>query len=90
MARKEDRQPDFEQALSELEAIVESLEDGELSLEESLKRFEKGIKLTRQCRGALEKAEQQVQTLVGSNGNEQLEDLDSKQQTEGPGDDAQG
>ncbi len=56
---------DFEKSLAELESIVERLEGGELSLEESLKAFETGVTLTRQCRDALEKAEQKVSKLTG-------------------------
>ena len=56
----------FEDAMENLEELVEAMEEGELSLEESLKAFEQGIKLTRECQGALEKAEQKVQLLVES------------------------
>jgi exodeoxyribonuclease VII small subunit len=59
---------DFEQALADLEELVSSMEDGELSLEESLQAFEKGIKLTRDCQLALKQAEQKVQKLVGDDG----------------------
>ena len=55
---------DFEKALGELESLVEAMEQGELSLEESLKAFEKGIKLTRECQDALASAEQKVQMLL--------------------------
>ena len=58
----------FEKALEELEGIVESLESGDLSLENSLKSFEKGIKLARQCQEQLSKAELQVQKLIEENG----------------------
>ena len=58
----------FEKAIKDLEKIVEDLESGELSLEQSLKTFEKGIKLTRQCQGELEKAELKVKKLVEDNG----------------------
>ena len=54
----------FEKALEELEGIVEDLESGDLSLENSLKSFEKGIKLARQCQEQLSKAELQVQKLI--------------------------
>src|SRR5690606_28404376 len=53
-----------EEALASLEALVEAMEDGNLSLEESLKAFEQGIRLTRECQAALEQAEQKVQLLV--------------------------
>ena len=58
----------FEKALGELEGIVEDLESGDLSLENSLKSFEKGIKLARQCQEQLSKAELQVQKLIEENG----------------------
>lgn len=56
--------PSFEEALAELEKLVESMEEGELSLEESLKTFEKGIALTRQCETALREAEQKIEMLT--------------------------
>ncbi len=55
---------DLEKSLQELESIVETLEDGELSLEESLKHFEKGVKLSRECQTALKDAEQKVKILT--------------------------
>ena len=58
----------FEEALQKLETIVEDLESGELSLENSLKSFEKGIKLARQCQEKLSKAELQVQKLIEEDG----------------------
>ena len=58
----------FEKALEELESIVEDLESGDLSLENSLKSFEKGIKLARQCQEKLSKAELQVQKLIEEDG----------------------
>lgn len=59
--------PDFEQALDQLEVLVEEMENGDLNLEESLKAFEKGIKLSRECQSALSKAEQKVQLLIAEN-----------------------
>lgn len=56
--------PDFEAALEELEALVERMEGGELSLDESLAAFERGIHLTRRCQQALSEAEQRVQVLL--------------------------
>ena len=56
--------PAFEDALEELEAIVEKMEDGEPSLEESLKLFERGMDLTRRCQAALDDAEQRIRTLA--------------------------
>jgi len=54
----------FEQSLKQLETLVESLETGNLNLDESLKSFEKGIKITRDCQTALSEAEQRVRILT--------------------------
>ncbi|MEZ5450834.1 MAG: exodeoxyribonuclease VII small subunit [Thiolinea sp.] len=51
-------QPDFETAMQELEALVQRMESGELSLEDSLREFERGVQLTRICQDALKSAEQ--------------------------------
>lgn len=56
---------DFEKKLSRLEDIVQKMEKGELSLDESLKIFEEGVKLSRECHTELNKAEAQVKKLVG-------------------------
>lgn len=61
---KEKKAVDFEQQLASLEALVESLEGGELSLEKSLKAFEQGIKVARECQAALKDAEQKVEVLT--------------------------
>jgi exodeoxyribonuclease VII small subunit len=58
----------LEKALSELEQLVEEMEQGNLSLEDSLNRFEKGIALTSDCQQALQKAELKVQELIEKNG----------------------
>ncbi len=55
---------DFEENLSRLEDLVDALESGDLSLEESLKAFENGIKMTRECQSALKQAEQRVEVLT--------------------------
>ena len=60
--------PNFEQALNELEELVERMEQGESSLEDSLKDFERGIKLTRSCQTALTEAEQKVEILLKKGG----------------------
>lgn len=61
--------PDFERSLAELEAIVEKLEQGELSLEDSLRQFERGVQLTRTCQAALKEAEQKVEILLRKSGS---------------------
>lgn len=63
---------DLEKALAELEEIVEQLESGDLPLEKSLKQFERGVRLSRECQAALQDAEQRVQALMDS----ELKDLD--------------
>ena len=65
----------FEKAMSELEVIVRSLEDGKLTLEESLLAFEKGIKLVNICNTKLSEAEQKVKILL-SDGNGNVEESD--------------
>lgn len=57
---------DFEKSLDELEKLVNDLERGELSLEQSLTAFERGVKLTRECQQALKTAEQRVDQLVAN------------------------
>ncbi len=59
---------DFEQSLQQLEELVNRMEQGELSLEESLQAFETGIKLTRECQSRLTAAEQKVQVLIQEQG----------------------
>ena len=60
--------PDFEGSLAELETIVERLEQGELSLDESLQQFERGVQLTRVCQSALKQAEHKVEILLRKSG----------------------
>ncbi|HHW78425.1 MAG TPA: exodeoxyribonuclease VII small subunit [Xanthomonadaceae bacterium] len=58
----------FEAALAELESLVGQLEQGELTLEDALQRFEQGIALVRTCQAALQRAEQKVAQLVERDG----------------------
>lgn len=67
---------DFEQSLGDLQKLVERLESGELSLEDSLTAFEQGVALTRDCQQALGQAEQKVQLLVEQHGNLTTEPFD--------------
>ena len=60
--------PDFEQALAELESLVERLESGDLPLDEALQTFERGVALTRHCQGALKAAQQKVEILLKRSG----------------------
>ena len=59
-------EPNFEKALNRLEKIVEELESGELTLDEALKKYEEGIKLTRLCTKKLETAQKKVEILLKS------------------------
>ena len=61
-------QIDFEEAVKELEGLVERMETGELGLEDSLRAFERGVELTRQCQKALDEAEQRVDMLSERDG----------------------
>lgn len=72
MAKKKVTQS-FEDSLAELEQLVNRLERGELSLEESLQAFERGVNLTRTCQKSLHEAEQKVQILIEKSGSEALE-----------------
>ena len=58
----------FETSLDKLEKLVEKMEEGDLTLEESLKIFEEGVKLTRECQQALADAEQKVKLLIEESG----------------------
>ena len=66
----------FEDNITELETIVAQLESNELSLEDALKAFEKGIKLSLDCQQVLTQAEQKVQILLEKNDGERLEPFD--------------
>lgn len=72
---------DFEKKLSRLEEIVTKMEAGDLSLEDSLKFFEEGVKLSRECNTQLVTAEQKVKVLlaVDQNGNATTEDFQIKE-----------
>lgn len=72
---------DFETKLNRLETIVEKMEGGELPLEESLKAFEEGVKLARECQVQLNAAEQKVKVLtaVEADGNAQTTDFVGKE-----------
>ena len=62
----------IESKLNDLEKILEELESGNLDLDESLKKFEKGVKLSRECQKTLEEAELKIKVLMG----DELEDSD--------------
>ena len=72
MVKKSTAKLNFESALNDLEVLIEKMETGELSLEESLKNFEQGISLARQCQEALKDAEQKIQILIEQNGEPKI------------------
>ena len=74
---------DFEAAMRDLEEIVERLEHGDLPLEESLKAFERGIMLTRNCQAALKDAEQKVEILLKKAGEARVEAFDTDETKSG-------
>ena len=78
MSKKKVSKIDFESTLIELTQIVEEMEHGQLSLQDALMKFERGVQLTRQCQDTLKQAEQQVKILLEDNGNLQLEDFEDK------------
>ena len=67
----------FEKTFTELEDLVKKMEGGDLSLEESLKYFERGMLLTKNCQQALNKAEQKVRILLEKNNKNNLESFGS-------------
>lgn len=69
---------DYEAAVKELEQLVERLEQGDISLEESLALYERGVLLTRDCQQSLQEAEQKVQMLLQQAGQAGLVDFDSE------------
>lgn len=73
----------FEEQLTELEKVVEQLERGELSLEESVTLFERGVKLSDACKTQLAAAESRIQVLVNprERGPVRVEDLDVEDET---------
>jgi exodeoxyribonuclease VII small subunit len=68
---------DYEAAVAELETLVERLEQGDISLEESLKLYERGVLLTRDCQEQLQAAEHKVQMLVQQSGQAKLVDFET-------------
>ena len=80
MAARKKAALDFEQSLTDLQDLVERLENGELSLEDSLTAFEQGVRLTRDCQTALAQAEQKVQILMERDGALEEAPFDADQQ----------
>ena len=75
MARR--KKLDYEASIAELETLVERLEQGDISLEESLKLYESGVLITRDCQEALSQAEQKVQMLLQQSDQTNLVDFEA-------------
>ena len=73
MTTAKKKAPDLEKSLTQLEEIVQELEEGDIPLEQALKQFEKGVKLSRDCQTALRAAEQRVRILLDG----ELKDLET-------------
>ena len=73
----QDRISEFERSLAELEALVERLESGELTLEESLNEFERGVRLSRTCQASLKAAELKIDALLDKDGETSIEPFES-------------
>lgn len=73
----DDENINFEAAMAELEQLVAKMEEGDLTLDDSLKAFERGVMLTRQCQQALGQAELRVQKLTDTGTLEDLTQEDS-------------
>ena len=59
------KKPSFEEALKQLEKIVTDVEEGKIGLEESIDKYEQGMKLVQQCRAILDQAEKRIETIQG-------------------------
>ena len=84
MARN-NKPPEFEQALAELETLIARLERGDLPLDEALSIFERGVALTRHCQSALQSAQQRVEILLKRGGEARVEPFAEAPDEEPPG-----
>lgn len=77
MTKANDQLPKLEDSLKEITKLIDTMEHGELSLEQSLTQFERGITLVKHCQKILEEAEQKVKILIQNNNKEDLESYDA-------------
>lgn len=80
MVRKKIENLSFEESLSELETIVQNLEQGDLSLEDSMSLFERGLNLSQLSQVKLQDAEQKIQILLNKNGEQSLAPFEISQE----------
>ena len=74
---KKPTEPNLENALAEINTVIEKMEHGDLSLEQSLTQFERGVRLIKHAQKILQDAEQKVQILMKNNGDEKLANYES-------------
>jgi exodeoxyribonuclease VII small subunit len=72
--------PDLETSLGEINTLITQMEQGELSLEQSLERFERGIHLIKHCQKVLQDAESKVQILIQNNGQDELQPYENNEE----------
>ena len=77
MTKKTEKIPDLEKSLAEINQLIEKMEQGELTLDQSLSHFERGVTLVKHCQKILETAEQKVQILIQNNKQDTLADYSS-------------
>lgn len=82
MTKKPNKLPDLEQSLAEITQLIEKMEQGELTLDQSLSHFERGITLVKHSQKILAEAEQKVQILIQNNKETTLNDYDSTEEGE--------
>lgn len=82
MTKKTKELPDLESAMNEITELVEKMEQGDLTLEQSLNHFERGVTLVKHCQKILIDAEQKVKVLLEKNGKDTLADFDSADKEE--------
>lgn len=80
MTKKPSKLPDLESSLEEITVLIEKMEQGELTLEQSLSSFERGVTLIKHAQKILQEAEQKVQILMQHNGETELEDYESNEE----------
>lgn len=84
MAKQPNKLPNLEESLTEVSDLIDKMEHGELSLEQSLTHFERGITLIKHCQKTLQAAEQKVQILLQQNGQEELTTYSHDDKKENP------
>ncbi len=76
---KMDKNKNFEEQIEKLENIVKELEKGDLNLDDSVAKFEEGIKISKECNEILEKAEKKISILVNQDGEIKEENFETEE-----------